>query len=147
MISAAIASAVHLLALAIGAASIFLRARALGGTLDREGIERAMRADNWWGIASILWVGSGVLRLFWLEKSTAFFLRNGFFWVKMSLFATAMVLEMWPMITFIGWRVTLAKGDLPDTRRAALFRKVSLVELAIILAIPFAAASMARGLW
>jgi putative membrane protein len=134
-------------ALAIGVTSLYLRQRRLGATLDKDGLESMLRADNWWGIAAILWWGSGLARLFYLEKSPEFYYRNGFFWVKMSLFGAASLLEMWPMFMFIAWRVALKKGQLPDTSRARTFQLISRMELAVIFFIPIAAACMARGLW
>ena len=52
-----------------------------------------------------------------------------------------------PMITFIRWRTAQAKGQRPDTSRAATFARLSDFETALVIAIPFAAAAMARGLW
>ena len=52
MASAAIVSALHLLALAIGLPAVFLRGRALRGRLDREGFRRLFAADSMWGVAA-----------------------------------------------------------------------------------------------
>lgn len=147
MCSAALASVVHLWGLAIGFYGITLRARRLGEPLDEAGLKRVLAADNWWGIASILWIGSGLMRLLYLEKSRDFYLRNGFFWLKMGLFLVVMCLELWPMIVFIKWRVELQQGKTPDTSRAPTFRLISRVEQGVILAMVIAAALMARAAW
>jgi putative membrane protein len=148
MVWAAVASFVHMWALAIGACSLFLRERRLGVTpLDKPALESMLAADNWWGIAAILWISSGLARLLYLEKSRDFYFRNGFFYVKLGLFAVAMLLELWPMMNFVVWRVRLQQGKPVDTARARSFQTISRLELVVIALIPVAAALMARGVW
>lgn len=51
---AAIVSALHVLAVALGLASVFVRGRALRGALDDAGLRRLFAADNAWGVAALL---------------------------------------------------------------------------------------------
>jgi hypothetical protein len=84
-----IAAALHLLALGFGPSAVWARGRALGSSLDREGLRRVFYADNWWGIAALIWIVTGLLRLFGeLEKGTAYYFANRLFWIKMALLAT-----------------------------------------------------------
>ena len=53
----------HLLALAIGFGAVWSRRTALVGTLDDAGIRRVLTADTWWGVAALVWVGTGLVRL------------------------------------------------------------------------------------
>jgi len=94
MIVAAFLSAVHLLTLALGAGSLFARGRALAQRLDEAGWKRLLAADNAWGMAAVLWMLSGLGRVFFGGKETAFYWRNGFFWVKLALFGTVFILEL-----------------------------------------------------
>jgi uncharacterized membrane protein len=87
MVVAALLSAIHLLTLTLGAAAIFLRGRALSGTLDEAGWNHLLNADNAWGLAALLWIVSGVGRVFLGGKEPDFYWHNGFFWLKMALFA------------------------------------------------------------
>ena len=118
---AAVFSALHLMALAIGLGSVWMRGRALRSrTFDKEAIRRVLAADNFWGIAALLWIGTGLTRvLAGLDKDTDFYVHNGLFWVKIGLFAVLFILEGRPMITFIGWRLVGARGGTPDTARVA----------------------------
>jgi len=142
----AIVSALHVLALALGLPAIYLRGRALRGPLDRAGLQRLFTADNVWGVAAALWVATGVWRAFGgLEKGTAFYLASPLFWTKVALFLAILVLETWPMITFIRWRRVLAGGQVPDTSRARTFYVISHMEMALVVAMVFVAAFMARG--
>ena len=143
---AAVVSALHVLALALGLPSVFLRGRALTGPLDRAGLARLFAADNVWGIAAALWLATGLLRAFaGLEKGTAFYLASPLFWLKLGLFLLVVALEIWPMVTFIRWRAALARGATPDTSAATTLSRVNHVELALVVIIVFVAAFMARG--
>ena len=153
MIARASLSAFHVLALAIGFGAVFARGKRLRDLRvspeDAAARRRLLQADSLWGAAALLWIATGLLRVFGrLEKTPAFYLRNGFFWVKMALFALVLVLEIVPMLTFIRWRVAQARGQSPATG-ADLSTLIALndAETAIVLVIPFVAALMARGAW
>jgi putative membrane protein len=142
----AIVAALHYLALAIGLPSVFLRGRALKGPLDAIHVRRVLVADSVWGLAAVLWLLTGLLRAFaGLEKGSAFYLGSVLFWVKMSLFLLVVVLELWPMLTFIQWRGALRRGQAPDTSRAAALFTVNHVQLAVVVVMVFVASFMARG--
>jgi putative membrane protein len=144
--ASAIVSALHVLALALGLPSVYLRGRALKGRLDRDGLRQLLAADNVWGIAAALWIVTGLLRAFGgLEKGSQFYLASPFFWTKMALFVAVVILEIWPMVTFIGWRRTLSRGQVPDTSRARALYLVNHVEMGLVVLIVFVASFMARG--
>jgi len=144
--TSAIVSALHVLALALGLPSVYLRGRALKGPLDRDGLRRLLAADTVWGIAAALWIATGLLRAFGgLEKGSQFYLQSPLFWTKMALFATVIILEIWPMVTFIRWRGALRRGEIPDTSRARALYLVNHVEMGLVVLIVFVASFMARG--
>ena len=143
---AAIVSAPHLLALAIGLPSVFLRGRALRGRLDREGLRRVFAADTVWGIAAALWLVTGLLRAFGgLEKGTAFYLGSWLFLTKMGLFVLIVALEIRPMVTLIRWRAAMRGAGTPDTSAARSLYHLNHVELALVVVMVFVASFMARG--
>ena len=144
--TSAIVSAFHVLALALGLPSVYLRGRALKGPLDRDGIRRLLAADTVWGIAAALWIATGLLRAFGgLEKGSQFYLQSPLFWTKMALFVTVIILEIWPMVTFIRWRGAVRRGEMPDTSRARALYLVNHVEMGLVVLIVFVASFMARG--
>lgn len=100
-----IIATIHILTFGLGAASIWMRARALKELKDASGLKDVFFADNLWGIAAFLWLLTGLWRAFGgLEKGSAYYLGNVAFLVKMSLFILVFVLELRPMITLIKWR-------------------------------------------
>jgi putative membrane protein len=141
-------AAVHLLALGIGLGSVWARARLLGApTLDDSTLRRALAADVWWGVAAILWVGSGLWRLLGgTEKTTAYYLENHAFWTKMVLFAAILVLESTPIVRLGTWRRQLARGETPDLRAAPTMARTSYVQAVLVILMVLAATAMARGL-
>jgi putative membrane protein len=150
---AAALSALHLLALAIGFSAVFARGRRLRDLrrtpADDAAVARVLQADNFWGLAALLWIATGLTRAFGrVEKTPDFYLHNGFFWVKMGLFGVVLLLEIAPMTTFIRWRIDRAHGGVnAAAANLGLLVKLNDFETALVLAIPFVAALMARGLW
>jgi len=143
---AAVVSALHLLALAIGLPAVALRGSALGGPLDAPGLRRVFVADAAWGIAAILWLATGLVRAFGpLEKGPAFYVHSRFFMLKMALFLLVFLIELLPMTGLIRWRLALSRGESPDLGRAPLFARLSRIEAGLVLAIVFVASFMARG--
>jgi putative membrane protein len=148
MIGSALLSALHLFALAVGLPGIFLRARALGRvTADPETLKPVFAADNAWGLAALLWLGTGLARLFGsFEKGTAYYANSGAFWLKMLLFGLVFALETWPMIMLIRWRIATSKQQPVDISIAPKLQQLSRIELGLTVAIPFVASMMARGI-
>jgi putative membrane protein len=145
-------SALHVLALGLGLGSVFARGLRLRDLRrdpgDADARARVLRADNLWGLAALLWIGTGLARAFGrLEKTPDFYLRNGFFWVKMSLFAAVFALEILPMTTFIRWRTARGGASAPSRDRISTLVALNDAEVALVCVIPFAAALMARGAW
>jgi putative membrane protein len=141
---------IHLLALGIGLGAVFARGRALGERpLDRGSARRAFAADGWWGLAAVLWIGSGLWRLLaGTEKATSYYVANHIFFAKMGFFAAILLLELWPAITLVRWRRIAARSGsswTPDTSSAARVRAISYLEAALVMAMVCAAVMMARG--
>jgi putative membrane protein len=133
----------HLLALGIGLGAVWARARLLGASLDSVTLKRALVADSWWGVAAVLWLATGLWRLFAAtEKSTLYYMNNHVFFAKMGLFVLVFLLELWPMITLIRWR---SRALRPDGATAKRIATISYIECVLVIAIVFAAVAMARG--
>jgi putative membrane protein len=143
----ALLSAVHVLTLALGLGAVFLRGRALAGTLDDAGWRRVLSADSAWGVAAALWIASGLGRVFFGGKETAFYWHNGFFWVKMALFALVFALELTPMMAFIRVRSARQRHTALPHLSVDRLRRINHAEMVLVVVIVFTAAFMARGAW
>jgi uncharacterized membrane protein len=137
----------HLLALAVGLAGVWARARALDDSLrnpeDPRAIRRALVGDAWWGVAAITWLATGVWRLLaGTEKVPSYYVASDAFAVKMALFLVVVALEIWPATTLMRWRRKKAEPDARDVGRIEI---ISYVQCALVVAMALAAVSMARG--
>ena len=142
-----ILATLHLLALGIGLGAVWARSRALRQHLDASGLARVFAADNWWGVAALLWLSTGLIRLFSsMEKGTGWYFQNRYFLLKLALFLGIFFLEIVPMLAFIKWRAATRRGELPDTTRAQTFARTSALQAALVVSIVFAATAVARGL-
>jgi len=147
MIVSAVLSALHLLTLALGLGAVIWRNQALL-RLDRGGPwDDVLTADTAWGLAAILWIATGVARVFAGGFGPAYYAHNGFFWLKMALFGIVCAIEIVPMVALLRVRAARRRGrDLPALPLARL-RRLGTIEIVLVVAIVFAAAFMARAAW
>ncbi len=145
-------AALHLVALGIGLGAVWVRASALRSVdRDRGALRRAFAADALWGIAALLWISTGLWRLFGaLEKAPDYYWRNVLFHTKMGLLVAVLLLEVWPMVTLIRWRMASGgRGSLPSGSRlgntARRIASISNVQAVLILFMVLVAVAMARG--
>jgi putative membrane protein len=64
----------------------------------------------------------------------------------MGLLGAVLILELPPMVTLIGWRRTVARGQVPAIDRAGRLATISFIQAGLVVLMVFAAAAMARGL-
>src|SRR5262245_63297908 len=130
----------HLLALPLGLAAIWARGRGLAAARTNADLARVVVADNLWGVAAVLWIGTGLWPAFGgLEKGTAYYLNDRVFYVKMGLLFLILLLEIAPMKTLISWRIAVRRGKELDLRPAAIFARISRVQAVIVVLMVFAA--------
>ena len=139
----------HLIALGIGLAAVFTRARALASPLDERRVTRALGADAAWGLAAVLWISTGLWRLFaGTEKAPTYYMRNDAFLAKLALFAVILLLELWPMLTLIRWRAQRSKGAFvlePQGTVARRIATISYIQFLLVAIMVLLANAMARG--
>ncbi|MFL6649479.1 MAG: DUF2214 family protein [Sulfurifustis sp.] len=144
-----ILAALHLLALGLGLGAVIYRGAALREVPDERSMGRAFRADTLWGIAAGLWIVTGLWRyLGQTEKAFTYYNHNYFFLAKMILLAVILLLEIWPMITLIRWRIAMKRGGSASVvipGRARLIAGISHVQALLVVLMVFAASAMARG--
>jgi len=142
-----ILASLHLLALGIGFGACWLRATRLQKLAKKQGpVEDVFAADNWYGIATLIWIGTGLWRAFsTAEKGSDYYLQNAAFLLKMALLVLVFALEWFPMLALIRWRAQLKKGMTINTDKAGLYAKLSFAELLFFLMMVLAATAMARG--
>ena len=139
-------AAAHLLTFGLGLVAILSRSRALRETTRPTDLKKVFAADNLWGLAALLWLGTGLARVFGeMEKGSAYYGANWVFWLKMVLFGLIFVLEIWPMTTLIRWRIQTARRQEPNLAPAQTFANIGRIQAVLLVLIVLAATAMARG--
>lgn len=109
---------------------------------------RLKRLDGLYGLFALLTLASGLTRLLWGAKGSAFYLGNPVFHVKISLFALAGLISIYPTVQYFKW-ADAASGDGGFAPPAAVFartRSLIIAQFVVLAAIPLAAALIARGI-
>lgn len=143
-------ASLHLLALGVGLGAILNRATALREPITPASLRRVFRGDTMWGIAAVVWISTGLWRVIGAtEKSTAYYLHNQLFWTKMGLLLVILLLEIWPMVTLIRWRIAATRHGTPDTNAwtgtARRIATISALQAVLIVGMVVVATAMARG--
>jgi putative membrane protein len=144
-------AALHLLALGLGLYAVISRGTSLRERPVSAGsLRRAFRADAVWGLSALLWISTGLWRLFGeTEKTTSYYMLNHVFYAKMGLLLLVLLLEIWPMVALIRARVSLGRGASPDIAvtpgTARRIATISHLQALLVVAMVFAAVAMARG--
>jgi putative membrane protein len=137
---------IHLLTLALGMGSVTGRAIALRKVKSADDLAPVYAADNLYGIASLIWIATGLWRAFGgIEKGTDFYLSSTAFWIKMGLFGAVFALEILPMVTLIRWRIRAARGQPPELSKVPLLYSLTVAEIPLLVLIVAAAAALADG--
>ena len=143
-------AAVHLIALGLGLGAVIARGTALREPPSGAALRRVFRSDATWGIAALLWLSTGLWRLFAAtEKSTSYYMSNFLFHAKMGLFLLIFALELWPMVTLMRWRRSFGGGESAERlMTSGSGRRIDLmshVQALVVVLIVFVAVAMARG--
>jgi putative membrane protein len=115
--------------------------------IEAGGVRRLAAVDAWYGALAGLVIVFGVMRVIWGAKGYEYYLANHIFWTKMLLFLTVGLLSIRPTLTFLAWkrRLNADPAFLPPKGEADRVRTYLLIEVAVFLCIPIAAAALARG--
>jgi putative membrane protein len=140
-------ASIHLVALALGAGGVLLRAAAMKRARRPADLATVFLGDNLWGVAAVLWLATGLWRAFGdLEKGAAYYLGNPLFHAKLTVFVVIVGLEIRPMVNLLRWRRSLRRGEEIDLSAATALGRISLVQLGLVIGIVFLATAIARGL-
>lgn len=109
---------------------------------------RLSRIDMFYFIAAMLVLLSGLARIFYGAKGSAFYLHNQMFYAKVGVFVLVGLLSLVPTIRFMRW-AKAAKANVAYSVPAAEIasvRRFIHAELFLLLLLPLLAAFMARGI-
>jgi putative membrane protein len=147
IINSLMATLHHLCAFAVTATLVY-EFVAFRRNLTVEEARRILKVDTAYGISAGLLIVVGLLRVFFFEKGSAFYLNNDMYWTKMGLFILVGLLSIYPTVRFLKWRTALNENRAPEIPEDE-FKKIrrllhlELVGIGLILVV---APMMARGI-
>jgi putative membrane protein len=143
------AAFVHHAAAFLLVAALMVELVVLKNELTLTSARSVLRMDRVYGIAALVLLVVGFVRVFHTEKGMDYYFSSGPFLVKLALFILVGVLSISPTIRFLGWRKALREGRVPDLDDGARrkVRTIIHVELTLVFIIMLMAVMMARGVW
>src|SRR5690606_8002257 len=121
---------------------------ALKQPLTLQSAARIRRYDAIYGVAALLVLLIGSLRVMYFEKGAYYYMHSAPFMVKMALFLAVGLISVYPTVTFLKWGKSLKQGIVPqlDAARSRKLRLIIHVELTLLGLMILCAAMMAKGM-
>jgi putative membrane protein len=116
-------------------------------TLTIEQAKRLQKTDLFYFGGAIAILVTGIIRVFYVGKGSAFYLSNPIFFFKIALYLCWALFSLPPTFHFLSWRKTLKEGKTPEIP-SEIYRRIRLfiiLQLCTALLVPFFAVLMARG--
>ena len=108
---------------------------------------RLQRTDLIFGVAAVVVLVVGMLRVAFFEKGPGYYWRDAFFLIKLGPFLLEGLISIYTTLTFLSWNKSVKAGTAPevDEARTRSVRMCMMLELTGIVVIVACAALMARG--
>ncbi len=148
MLAAALIAFGHFLAFFSLSAALVLQLALLAESLSVETARRIQRANLVLGVAAVLLLLFGFLRVIYFEKGGDYYFGNTFFQIKLALFVIAGIISLYPSAVYRRWSSELKQGIAPELESDMLGRLKKIIhwELVLIGAILICASLMAKGI-
>lgn len=140
--SEVVISYLHYLGFAALAAALVLELVLFRTEVPGAVARRLARVDRAVGASALVVLVSGLMRLLVFGKPVAYYMKNGLFHVKLTLFVVAILLSVYPAIKFFKNRMAPVDGKASYPGSIGVLLKIQLL---ILLVIPMLAVMMARG--
>lgn len=109
-------------------------------------VERLARVDLIYGLSALAVLATGLARVGWGMKGSAWYWSQPLLHTKVTLFVVIGLLSIVPTMRFLRWRKTLrATGALPDETTIRSTRRLVMIEAHLLALIPLLAVFLARG--
>jgi len=143
----ALAAFFHFLGAFVLFAALAVELALARGPIDGALVRRLAIVDGVFGLAALVVLVAGLLRVFYFEKGAAYYFHDVPFLVKLALFAIVGLLSIYPTRQFLGWRRAQRRGEAvtPDPARIATIRRVLHVEATLLVLVVLCASLMAHG--
>lgn len=148
MWASAIVAYLHYLSIGVIFASLAIEFFTLKEELTVKEAWRIVLADSAYGIGAIVILATGVLRVLYFAKDTAYYMNQPVFWAKMTVYLIVGVVSLYPTISFLKWIKSLLEEKAPEMtiNQYKRLKNIIIFELVGFSIIPLLASMMARGI-
>lgn len=148
MLASAITAYFHYLSIGIVFASLAMEFFTLKEKLTVKDAWRIVWADSAYGAAAVVLLITGILRVLYFAKDTAYYMHQPLFWAKIALYVIVGTVSLYPTISFILWVKSLLEDKAPEfsLNKYKILRGIIAFELISFSIIPLLASLMARGI-
>ena len=139
---------IHYLSFMVCFGALAIERKLLTSSPSRQEAISLIVTDIFYGLAALILLGSGILRVLYFGQGSEFYTQNPFFWIKISIFILVGIISLYPTITYILWIKPLLNGELPELDSSVVARigKIINIELFGFAMIPLMATFMSRGI-
>ena len=113
MLAASLIAFGHFISVFALVAALVLQLALVSESLSVEIARRIQRADRVYGVAAILMLTFGFLRVIYFEKGSAYYFSNTFFQIKLGLFIAVGLISIYPTFLYSRWSKELKQGIAP----------------------------------
>lgn len=147
-LNSAIVAYLHYLSFGLIFAALALEHQTFKPELTIKEAWRILISDTIYGIAAIMVLVTGALRVMYFGQGPQFYSQNPVFWAKIAVFVVIGTLSLYPTISFLRWIKGLREETAPTIgeNQAKAIKIIIRTELAGFALIPLLASLMARGI-
>ncbi|WP_440985369.1 DUF2214 family protein [Xanthomonas sontii] len=143
-------AALHHLAMLLLIAALVVEWTLLRAPPDHRQLTRLVRVDAGYGLAALLILAIGALRVRYGLKGAGYYLHTSWFWAKLGTFAAIGLISLVPTLRLLGWRrqARLLPTWSPNAAQVRTLQRLIGVELgllAVLVVLVVLAAAMARN--
>ncbi|AFZ53988.1 DUF2214 family protein [Cyanobacterium aponinum UTEX 3222] len=148
MWASAITAYFHYLSIGVIFASLAIEFLTLKEKLTTKEAWRIVWADSAYGAAAVVILITGILRVLYFAKDTAYYMHQPVFWAKIALYFIVGTVSLYPTISFILWVKSLLEDKAPEIslNKYKILKGIIAFELVGFTLIPLMASMMARGI-
>jgi len=147
MLAASLIAFGHFISVFALVAALVLQLALVSKSLSVEIARRIQRADRVYGVAAILMLTFGFLRVIYFEKGSVYYFSNTFFQIKLGLFIAVGLISIYPTFLYSRWSKDLKQGIAPrvSAEMVKSLKRIIHWELVLLGAILLCASLMAKG--
>jgi putative membrane protein len=111
-------------------------------SVDGATARRLFRIDGLYGLAALIVLATGLLKIFHYGKPPSYYGQNFIFHIKLTVFALIYLMSLYPTVHFFKARKTSPDATVTYPRATGILLRI---EMALLMILPLLGVMMARG--